>query len=518
MTEAEQLTMARRSKGGAVASPHYLATLAGARVLAEGGNAVDAAVAVNATLGVVAPYLCGFGGDVLAMVWDGEVHGYLGVGRAPEAGTIERVSSLIDAPVRTGAITVTPAGAFRGFFDLLDRWGTRSFGDLATEAIRYGRDGVTLTPGAVQRITNALAMHPQAGALHDQYAGPALGDRMVQPELAALLELVAADGPDAFYSGPVAADIAEAVGAGGGLMTADDLARHEGEWVDPLHAEFRGRTIWELPPPTQGITVLEVLRILDDEVLEPGTARTHRMIEAMKLGLADRDAYVADPGSSPVQPSELLSDGWISARRAQLDPSRATDPGPGVQQIGGTASICVTDEDGLCISLIQSNFLPFGSGVFVPKYGLSLQSRGASFRLSPTHPNSWAPGKLPLHTLVPALATSDGRPSLVFGTMGADAQAQVHVQLLTRLFDDGASLRDALDTRRWRVEPGSWNVRTEDGASDVAALEALGHVVEQVPAPDEGMGHANLIALAGGGRLLDVATDARAEGLALIAT
>ncbi len=349
------------------------------------------------------------------------------------------------------------------------------------------------------------------------YGGLAVGDIVRQAPLARLIETLAADGPDAYYRGPVAADIEAALGRLGGLLTTEDLAAHVGTWEHPLRCTYRDVEVAELPPPTQGVAALEILRILDGfdlARLDPG-ARAHLVIEAVKIGLRDRDDHVSDPGAMPVTPADLLSEGWISTRRDAIDPDRATAPSPGHPQRGGTAYLCAADGDGLLVSLIQSNFLAFGSGVHVPEWGINLNNRGSSFALDASRTNALAPAKLPMHTLIPAMVLRRGVPDLVFGTMGGDAQAQVHAQLLTAIVDDGADPQAAIDAPRWRVEPWDWRVRTEAGF-DRAVLEGLvsrGHQLVGVGALDSGMGHAHAIRPAAPGYA--VATDPRAEGAAV---
>ncbi len=277
------------------------------------------------------------------------------------------------------------------------------------------------------------------------------------------------------------------------------------------------RDIAELPPPTQGVTVLEILRILDEFPvgdLAP-VERAHLLIEAVKVGLRDRDDHVSDPDAMAVAAPDLYADDWVAERRRAIDLDRASAPVAGHPQRGGTAYLCAADRDGLMVSLIQSNFLAFGSGVHVPEWGINLNNRGSSFSLDESRINVWAPAKLPMHTLIPAMVLRDGRPDLVFGSMGGDAQAQVHAQVMTSIIDDGMDDQAAIDAPRWRVEVGDGSVRVEaDGDPAVAAgLRALGHDVREVGARDSGMGHAHAIRPGPSG--YTVATDPRAEGAAV---
>ncbi len=503
----------------AVATPHYLASAAGAATLARGGNAMDAVLAANLALGVVSPYFCGYGGDIFAIVWDGALHGYLGSGRSPAADDLDGLRARAPhghMPV-FGGNAVTVPGAITGWFELLDRWGTRSFGDLASDAVTLARDGFEVTEGGAIPFAEGRQMYRGAGfeAWHAKYGEVEAGTVLRQPELARLIELLARDGPDAYYRGPVAEAIADAVRTAGGVMTTADLAGHEGEWATPLRAAYRDLEIAELPPPTQGVTVLETLRILDGFALPAaGVEREHLLIEALKQAMADRDRWLTDPVHMPEPATALLADGWIDARRGAIDPSRAVTPDPGLPQPGGTAYLCAADADGLMVSLIQSNFIHFGAGVHVPEWGINLNNRGFSFSLDPDRPNVYAPAKRPMHTLIPAMALRDGAPVLVFGSMGGDAQAGVHTQLLAGIVDDGLDPADAVAAPRWRVDPMTWELRAEPGLDPVVeGLRALGHVVTTTAALDAGMGHAHAIWPTAGG--LGATFDPRSEGAAL---
>ncbi len=501
-----------------LATPHYLASAAGAAVLARGGNAIDAIVGANLALGVVAPYYCGYGGDLFAIVWDGELHGYLGSGRSPGAATIAGVrDALAGTPLLIGPHSVTVPGAVAGWFDLLERWGTMSFGDLASDAIRYARGGIRVTPlgaAAAQGFTRFYRDFPEWQAV---YGGLEVGTSLRQAPLARLIELLAADGPDAYHRGPVADDIVATLSRYGGFMAGTDLAAHAGEWCDPLRAAYRDVEIAQLPPPTQGAAVLEIMRILDgfDLAAMSPVDRTHVVIEAVKIGLRDRDDHLTDPAAMTIDPGALFGDDWVARRRDAIDLGRATVPEPGHPQRGGTAYLCAADGDGLLVSLIQSNFLSFGSGVHVPEWGINLNNRGSSFALDPERVNALAPGKRPMHTLIPAMVLRDGTPSLVFGSMGGDAQAQVHAQVLSAIVDDGADPQAAISAPRWRVEPFDWRVRAEASidANVCDGLVARGHDLVAVPDLDSGMGHAHAIRVDRPGYA--VATDPRAEGAAV---
>jgi gamma-glutamyltranspeptidase/glutathione hydrolase len=502
----------------AVATPHYLASAAGLSTLARGGNAVDAIVAANLALGVVAPYLCGYGGDLFAIVWDGHLHGYLGSGRSPRDDSLDALKgrgSGRHMPV-FGANSVTVPGAVTGWFDLLDRFGTMRFGDLASDAIELARGGFEVTPAGAVPFREGAGMYPDARDWQAMYGEVSAGTVLRQPALARTIETLAADGPETYYRGAIADAIVAAVVEGGGVLTSADLESHAGEWVDPLVASYRGVEIAELPPPTQGVTALEALRILDGlELPAAGPEREHVLIEAMKLALADRDQWVTDPDAMPRPAHDLLDEQWVSARRATIDRLRAGAPDPGVPQPGGTAYLCAADSDGLLVSLIQSNFIHFGSGVHVADWGINLNNRGFSFSLDAERPNVYGPAKRPMHTLIPALALRNGEPSLVFGSMGGDAQAGVHVQVLAHVLDDGADPADAIGAPRWRVDPLTWGISAESRfePTTLEGLRSRGHDVRETAPFDAGMGHAHAIWPSAGG--WGATYDPRSEGAAL---
>jgi gamma-glutamyltranspeptidase / glutathione hydrolase len=515
---------ARAYPEGAIATPHYLATNAGLATMAAGGNALDAALAANLVLGVVVPYLCGYGGDVLAIVWDGTLHGYGGVGRSPGTATVAGVRERSDPRFSVtgdmptfGPHVVTVPAAPRGWFDLLDRFGTRSFGELAAAALRYAEDGFPLTRRGAGYFDRARTAYAHFGLMDFAAAYPKSepGEWLRQPALARTIRALATGGPDEYYKGVIAGAIVEKLQGEGSFMAADDLARHEGAWAEPLRAQFAGCEVAELPPPTQGVTALEAMRIVDGIDLPPdGAERAHLMIEAMKLALVDRNHHVGDPETMPVAPAAMLADDWVARRRAAIDPARASVPAPDPGADGGTAYLCAADRDGMLVSLIQTNFTGAGSGLHVSDWGINLQNRGSSFRLDARHPNGLAGHKLPMHTLIPAIAFRDGRPWLVFGAMGGHTQAQTHLQLLTRMRRDGADPQDAITAPRWAVDPDDWHVQTESRVDEafVENLRARGHDVRLGRDFDDGMGHAHAIELLRRG--YRAATDPRAEGAA----
>lgn len=490
-------------------------------MLASGGNALDAAVATNLTLGVVMPYLCGYGGDLFAMVWrDGELHAYNGSGRAPAAATADAVRDALgdaDEMPFIGPHTVTVPGAVRGWFDLLERFGTRSFGELARRAVDYARNGFTLSEAAGASLARARSIFVESNGWREIYAGVGAGDVLRQPDLARTIEALSSEGPNAYYGGAIGEAIASHLRSLGGLMELADLAEHRGDWVVPLCSSYRDVEVLEMPPNSQGVAALEALNIVQalGELPAAGPGRQHLLIEAVKLALADRDAFVTDPADVVVPGETLASPEWARERARSFDPSRASRPVPGQGAVGGTIYLCAVDADGMLVSLIESNYAGFGSGVTVPGWGLNLQNRGALFSLDPGHANVIAPRKRTLHTLMPAMARRGDRPWLMFGTMGGDGQAQTHVQLLTRIVDDGEDIQRAVDAPRWVVTPRTWDVTAERrfGPATLHGLRALGHQLSVVGDHDSRLGHAHAIRVTPSG--YEGATDPRAEGAVL---
>ncbi len=514
---------ARRFGRGCVASPHYLASSAGLAVLADGGNAVDAAIATNLVLGVVAPYMCGYGGDLFAMVWNPGSDGmwaYNGSGRSASGATREKVREAAGTDVMParGPHSVTVPGAVEGWFTLLERFGTTSFGELASTALTYARDGFPISSGIREMLERSAALGPAddwSAEWRSIYADP--GDVLIQPGLARTIEELAAHGPDAFYRGPIAEAIAETVQRYGAFITTEDMATHTGDVVTPLSTTYRGVDVYELPPNTQGLATLEALNIAEhlDLGAPDSTRRHHALIEAMKLAIADRDAYVTDPSAMTMDPATLASKDWASQRASSIDPQRASVPAPGDTAQGGTIYLCTADADGMLVSLIESNYMGFGSGVTVPGWGINLQNRGGYFSLDPSHANVIAPRKRTMHTLMPGMAFRDGAPWLVFGAMGGDGQAQTHLQFLNRVIDDGTDIQTAIDAPRWLITPSTWNVAAESRFhTDVLLdLERLGHDVSRLGAYETVMGHAHAIEVTPYG--YNAATDPRADGAAL---
>jgi gamma-glutamyltranspeptidase/glutathione hydrolase len=419
-----------------------------------------------------------------------------------------------DMPV-FGPHPVTVPGAVDGWFTMLGKWGTRSFGDVAQRALGYAEDGFPLTRRGAWFFARTADTFEHFG-LHDfraYYGDVQPGSWVRQPELARLIRALASDGPDVYYRGPVGAAIAARLREAGGFMTADDVAAHAGAWVEPLRGPFRDAEILEMPPPTQGMTALEALGIVDGlDLGADGPDRQHLLIEAVKCALADRAAYLGDPDAMTIAPEALLADDWITRRRAAIDPARARPLAPVPAADGGTIFMCTADAGGMMVSLIQSNFAAAGSGLRVHDWGINLHNRGSAFVLDDAHPNGIGPRKMPLHTLIPAFAFRDGKPWLAFGTEGGHGQAQTHTQLIVRLASDGEDPQQALSAPRFTIDPGSGRVTMEDHYDPawIDDLRARGHEIDVVRGYRHGPGIAHVIERMDHG--YRAASDPRAEG------
>jgi gamma-glutamyltranspeptidase/glutathione hydrolase len=493
---------------GMVVTPHPLATAAGVEALRAGGTAVDAAVAANAMLAVVYCNACGLGGDAFALVWDPadqRLHGFNGSGRSPAGLTIDavRAAGHDEMPAR-GPLPVTVPGAVDAWARLLDRFGRRSLADALLPAARTAEDGYELTTITAGAIARSLPTFDDAArGVFSRAGGP--GDVFRQPLLAASLRAIAEVGRDAYYGGPIGDEIARAVQAAGGVMTADDIAAHSGEWVDPISIHYRDVEVATMPPNSQGITALmalNVLSLLDWPLGAPlSVDRLHAQIEAVKVAWSERDRCVSDPDRGIADPSVLLSAehaAWLASR---LSPDRAQRHVPANPPGGGTVYLCAADADGMMVSLIESNYMGFGSGIMGGSTGIMLQNRGAYFSLDPAHPNALAARSRTLHTLMPGMLLRDGRAEVAFGAMGGDGQPQTMVQLVQGLVDDGLNPQALVDRPRFVLEtegPGRplGPVRIEsDGVDDrtIAALRALGHEVQVVERKTPLVGWAQVI-------------------------
>ena len=474
----------------AVATSQPLATQAGIAVLVKGGNAVDAALATAITLTLVEPCSNGLGSDLFAILWTGsELIGLNASGRAPQAWTSKRFSGRTAMHER-GWETVTIPGAVSGWRALSQRFGTIPFADLFEPAIRYARDGFSVSPIVAEKWALAVPHMPRDLGWFEHFMprgrAPHPGERFASPAMAATLEKIAHTDGEAFYRGELAEAMVRHAQSAGAAHTLADFAAHTNDWVTPLGLDYRGNTVHEIPPNGQGIAALMALGILENfdlAALPPDSAAAqHLQIEAMKLAFADARRYVSDPRTMPVPASALLDRGYLAARARKIDLAHAQDFGPGEPPKGGTVYLCAADQNGMMVSLIQSNYMGFGSGVVVPGTGISLQNRGTGFSLQPGHPNEVASGKRPYHTIIPGFVTRNGAPLAAFGVMGGPIQPPGHVQTLVRLIDYRMNPQAVLDAPRWKVNAGrSIDLEATASAELRAGLLSMGHTMASVP-------------------------------------
>jgi len=503
----------------AVATSQPLATQAGVAMLARGGNAVDAALAMAITLTIVEPCSNGIGSDLFAILWTGkELAGLNASGRAPSAWSPKRFAGRSTMPER-GWEAVTIPGAVSGWVALSRKHGKLPFGDLFEPAIRYARDGWHVSPVVAEKWALAAPNMPADLGWPEVFLPhgrvPRVGERFACSAMADTLAKIAATDGEAFYRGELADAMARHSQAHDGGHTLADFAAHTADWVAPLAQQYRGHAIHEIPPNGQGVSALMALGMLEHFDLAQracdSIAVQHLEIEAMKLAFADAYRYVSDPRTMPFPASSLLDRDYLSARAAQIDPERAQDFGPGEPPRGGTVYLCAADEAGMMVSLIQSNYMGFGSGVVVPGTGISLQNRGRGFVLQPGHPNEVSGGKRPYHTIIPGFVTRDGQPYAAFGVMGGPIQPPGHVQTLVRLIDYGMNPQALLDAPRWKINAtGSLDLEGSAAPELRAGLSALGHRLESLSDSYMDYGAGQFIVKTGDGYI--AASDPRRDG------
>lgn len=504
-----------------VAGSQPLAVQAGLSMMARGGNAIDAAIAAAAVLTVVEPVMNGLGGDTQAVLWDGAaVRGLVGCGRSPRAWSPQRFAGRDRMPTE-GWDSVTVPGGVSAWVELARSGAALPLSVLMAPAIRYAQEGYAVSPNVARLWASQVGrLRSQPGFAEAFLPGgraPLPGERVRLPELGATLVRIAdSDGAD-FYCGETAERLVGHAREHGAAMTADDLAGHRAQWVEPLHVDYRDVRVHELPPASQGLAVLIALGILRHFDLGPAVApdqRAHLQIEAMKMAFADVYAHVADPACMARPADWLLQPDHLARRARELSPGRAADYGARPLPGGGTVYLAAADRDGRLVSLIQSNFQGFGSGVVVPGTGVSLNNRGSGFVLDAGHPNEVAGGKKPFHTIIPAMLTRGGRPLAALGVVGANMQPQGQLQIICALADLGMNPQAALDMPRWRIDD-SGRLRVE-AAFDPAVAQALadrGHPVQRRTALEHlDFGGAQLAMRIGTGCL--GASDPRRDGLA----
>lgn len=495
---------------GMVCTSQPLATQVGIDVLKAGGSAVDAAIAANAALGLMEPVSCGVGGDLFAIVYsakDKKLHGLNASGRSPLGLSYEQMRAELAKRGRTtipsrGLLPISVPGAVDGWFALHDQFGRLPMSRVLEPAIRYAREGFPVTELIAfywrLGVRNAEADH-QPGAFLQTFApgghAPACGEVFRNPDLAHTYALLAEKGRDVFYRGEIADQIDAFMRANGGWLRKRDFEKHHSAWVEPVSVNYRGYDVFELPPNGQGIAALEMLNLLEGFDLRAMGFQSadafHVMIEAKKFAFEDRARFYADPDFAKIPLRGLLSKTYAAERRKLIRMDRAArtyDAGNPALQQGDTIYLTTADSEGNMVSLIQSNYRGMGSGIVVPELGFGFQDRGEMFVLEPRdHPNVYAPGKRPLHTIIPAFVMKEGRPFLSFGVMGGAMQPQGHVQIIVNLVDFGLGLQEAGDAARWQHEgstdynlpkmtTGGW-VNLESGVpwGVVAELKRRGH-------------------------------------------
>src|SRR5690554_6002449 len=500
------------------ATSHPLATQVALDVMKAGGSAVDAAIAANAALGLMEPTGNGIGGDLFAIVWDpgtGTLHGYNGSGRSPMSLPAEEFArrGLVDVPAH-GPLPVTVPGAVDGWFALHERFGKRTMAQNLAPAIHYARQGHPVHETIAYYWARSVPRLSKWPGFSEQFTvvdgegrrAPRNGETWKNPNLADTLQKIADGGREAFYTGDIARAIGDYFAANDGFLSYEDLAAHQGEWVEPVSTNYRGHDVWELPPNGQGIAALQILNLLEPHDLASygfgSPEHVHLFVEAKKLAFADRARWYADPAFQPAPVAKLVSKDYARERGSLMSLDgvlREVQPGtPRQLDEGDTIYLTTADADGMMVSLIQSNYRGMGSGMAPPGLGFILQDRGEQFVLGdPSHPNAWAPGKRPFHTIIPAFVTKDGRPWLSYGVMGGAMQPQGHVQILLNMIDFGMNLQEAGDAPRIHhdgsAEPAGQNQPMADGGrielesgfphATVRALMRKGHRVQFADGP-----------------------------------
>jgi len=524
---------------GMVASPHSLASAAGAEVLRAGGSAVDAAIATSAVLAVLYPHMTSVGGDAFWLIYDadtGRVRYLNGGGRAARAASIDwfRSRGMQEIPLR-GFLpaTLTVPGAVASWCAAHQEYGRLPLERDLADAIGYAREGFPVTgrlAGWIELCAGDNALNAQALALFTPNgAAPRAGDKLVNRGLALVLERIAAAGHEGFYGGETARSLASFSRAGGGFFDEADFRAQRSSWGDPLRGTYRGVEICETPPPTQGFTVLEMLNLIEPHgigEMDPlGPELAHLLVQAKQIAYHDRDRLLADPEFRPVPVERLISKPYAAERRGLIRTDRALpwDLVPSYGTLAGdTVFVCAVDRQGNVAALIQSLYFTFGSGVVAGDTGIVLQNRSAYFSLDPAHPNRLEAGKRPMHTLIASIALRDGKPWQVLGCMGADGQPQIHLQSYVHLIDFGFDIQETLEMPRWLSgrfaigEPRDLlNVEGRFPEATLRELERRGHAVNRWPDWCELAGHAHGITIDPVSGMRIGGADPRSDGAAI---
>lgn len=535
-------------KNGMVACSQPMAAEIGLDILKQGGSAVDAAIAANAALGLMEPHMCGMGGDLFAIVWDAKsqsLHGLNASGRSPKSLSYDLLMQRLAAddsesiPIHD-LLAVSVPGAVDGWFELHKRFGALSMSSLLQPTIEFAENGFNVTP-VIAGEWDEYSRRPEQAVKGDfdkvfrpNGKAPANGELFKNPDLARSYRAIAERGRAGFYEGEIAHSIAQFMAENNGYISEEDLGAHQSEWVTPLSVNYRGYDVYELPPNGTGMAALQMFKMLNSFDLSANEALSadtmHLMIEVKKLAFEDRGRFYADPDFSPAPIEALLSDEYRDARKALIshDAASAVTAGDPVLRQSDTTYLTTADSEGNMVSLIQSIFHPFASGVVAPGTGFTLQNRGLLFSLDPLHANVYAPNKRPFQTIIPAFIMRDGKPFMSFGVMGGDMQPQGHTQVISNILDFNMELQEAGNKPRWRHDGSTQPIDNvgdslsdggvvimESGFSDevIADLESRGH---KVSFEDKGMGFGGYQAIMcneGGGYL--GASESRKDGCAL---
>lgn len=519
---------------GMVSSPHYMATLAGVRVLEQGGTAADAAIAVNAVLGVVYPHMTGIGGDAFWLTYDAasqKVCALNGSGRAGSAVTRElfRDRGYEEIPAVGPLAAVTVPGAVDSWCAVHERYGQLPFEELLAPAIGHARQGFPTVEGLAQFAgEHASTLQEYAAssrAFLPDASPPRYGDILVSEQLAVTLESIAKGGREGFYSGPVAGEIVTSLREAGGLLTVADFEGHRSDWCEPLSTTYRGLTCYQHPPNSQGLVHLLILNILegfDLSAMGDGSPEyLHLVVEATKLAYAERERHLTDPAFADIPTERLVSKEYASELRTKINMTGVGAPTPARDASGDTTCTVVVDGDGNAASVIQSICHAFGSGFVAGDSGVLLHNRGSVFSLHDDHVNRLEPGKRTMHTLMPGMILRDGAPLLVYGTMGGDGQPQTNTSLVTRVVDFHQNIQSAIDAPR-ALYGQFWGERTNDlwlesrfPQSAVDELRQLGQPVRPVGDWADIMGHAQGIVVDRERGILMGGSDPRGDGMAI---
>ena len=455
-----------------VATSQPLAAQAGLRMLLNGGNAVDAALATAIALTVVEPTSNGIGSDAFALVWDGDnLHGLNGSGRSPRAWTLDRFAGLNQMPI-FGWDAVTVPGAVDTWVQLSRKFGKLPFGDLFDPAIDYAQNGFVVSPITAVRWAATPKLYADFPDFGKTFLpggrAPRAGERFSCPDQAKTLKSIAASQGESFYRGDLAQKIVECATSNGGAMTLEDLANHHSQWVQSISTEYSGVHLHQIPPNGQGLAALIALGLLRNFDLQQypvdSADSIHLQVEAMKIALTESYRHIADSNTMLVNPEELLAEEFLHPRAQEIHMDRASHPGSKILTDHGTVYLTTADESGMLVSFIQSNYLGFGSGIVIPQTGISMQNRGYGFVLEQGHPNCVDGSKRPFHTIIPGFVTRDGQALMSFGVMGGSMQAQGHVQMMVRIFDYNQNPQAACDAPRWHIDE-NFQVALEPGTA-----------------------------------------------------